>query len=359
MNNKYLIFAMAFALLNMGAISLIFGFGTHGDSVDYINAVHWFQGQETSIHPWIALRPLGPIFALPFEFLGKGAGLIVQNMIFYLFSAFLIFKIADLIFQNKKQALLASLFFVTATPILEVGLAYLIDMGAWFFYILSIFLTLLYLKNKNEKLVVLNGFLTGLGFLMKENGALGVLFFGLVILLSKEFNSKEKVYKLLRFGIFFLIPVILLQVFAYRYAQVTSLDLYLYQLKGFGDVETPTIIFLRYFGQLFRSLGVLWIFFFIGLRQELKEKNWDRLKVYLALLPASLSFFLWQTSAAGRSVFVFAPLGILLATYGCRKMGYLPLTLIFLIILVLNYAFVWFNSAIPFIDTLAGWAGII
>ena len=357
--DKYLIFALICAFFNAAAVFFIFGFLEYGDSSSHIGSIHWFRGENIKVDEWSILRPLGILIALPFEFLGAGAGLIAQNIIFYFLSAFLIFKIVDLIFHNKKQAFLASLFFVTTTQVIETGLAYLTDAGAWFFYLLSIFLTLLYFRNKNNKLIILNGFIAGLGFLMKESGGLGVLFFGLMILFSSAFNFKEKALKIVRFGIFFLIPIIVWQIFMYQRFHITSLDWYLAQLGGFSHGQDLVMVLFRYFGQLFRTLGVLWIFFFIGLRQELKSRDWGRLKIYLAMLPVSLSFFLWPISAGGRSVFIFAPLGIILATYGFRKMGYLPLCLIIAIILVLNYTFSWFNSAIPFIDTIAKFLGIL
>lgn len=363
-NNKFLIFAFIFAFLNLGAIFFIFGFQKSGDSPEYIEAIHWFQGKDTQVPPYRILRPLGPLIALPFEFLGEGAGLIVQNIIFYLLCTFLIFKITELIYHNKKQALFASLFFVTATSVIEVGLAYLTDAGAWFFYLLSIFLTLLYLKNKNEKLITLNGFLSGVGFLMKENGALGILFFGLIILLSKELNIKEKIFKIIRFGIFFLIPIVLLQFFMYQYFHFTSLDLYL--LPFTEGHEGLLLTSLRHFGQLFRTLGILWIFFFIGLWQEWQEKNRERIKIFLALLPFSFSFLLWPNSG-GRFAFIFAPLGILLATRGLafldnklgKKRGALMIILLLLAVLILNYCFCWLNPMFPFADIIADFLGIL
>lgn len=364
--HKFLVAVLVFALLNMGAIFYIFGFQEYGDTPDYIEVIHWFRGEENEISPERALRPLGPLLAAPFEFLGDGAGLVMQNIFFYLLGALLIFKIVDLIYQNKKQALFASLFFVTATPVLETGLAYLTDSGAWFFYILSVFLTLLYLKNRDSRLISLNGFLTGLGFLMKENGGLGVLFFGLIVLLSKEFSFKEKIFKIIHFGIFFLIPVVVWQIFTFKYFQITSLDWYLAHRAGLGE-EGLVLTLLRYFGQLLRVLGILWIFFLIGLLRELKEKNWQRIKIFLALLPSSLSFFFWEVAGGGRAAFIFAPLGILLASHGLsildnklgKKRGALMLVLLVLVILILNYYFSWLNKTIPFTDIIARYLGIL
>jgi len=350
--DKYLAFALIFALLNMGAIFAIFGAQKYSDSSGYINVIHWFQGKNVKVTPERALRPLGSLIALPFEFLGEGVGLVVQNVIFYLLATFLIFKITELIYHNKKQAFFASLFFVTATPVIESGLAYLTDTGAWFFYLLSLFLTLIYLKKRKEWLITINGFLSGLGVLMKENGGLGVLFFGLMILLSKEFNAKEKVFKIIHFGIFFIIPIAFLQLFMYQHFQFTSLDWYSGQMSGGYTEEGAWLTALRYVGQLFRILGLLWIFFFIGLWRELREKNWERIKIFLALVPSSFSFLLWPTGGSGRAVFIFAPLGIILATYGCKKIGALPMALLLLTILVLNYYFCWLNPTIPFTEII-------
>ena len=349
--DKYLAFALIFALLNMGAILVIFGAQKYADSAEYIRVINWFQGEDGSLPFHRLLKPLGFLIALPFEFLGEGAGLVVQNIFFYLLSALLIFKITELVYQNKKQALLASIFFVSATPVIEVGLSYLVDSGGWFFYLFSIFLTLLYFKTRNEKLIILNGFLSGLGFLMKETGGLGVPFFGLMILFSGTLSLKEKILKMARFGIIFLIPVVILQILVFKYFQFTYWDWYLMGRPGV-EGEGVLLVFLRYLGQLFRILGILWPFILIGAWRELREKNWERLKIFLALIPSSFSFLLWSVNGGGRVVFIFAPLGILLATYGCKKIKPLMLGLIVLVILISNYFFVSVNKTIPFTDLI-------
>lgn len=358
-NNRFLSLALGFAALNALAIFVFFGFQKYGDSPDYVRLIHWFLGEGSVFEVERMLRPLGPFLALPLEFLGDAAGLIAQNILFYFLSAVLVFKIVDLIFQNKKQALFAVLFFVTATPVIESGLAYLTDMGAWFFYLLSIFLTLLYLKNKDEKLVLLNGFLSGIGVLMKENGGLGVFFFGLMILFSRDFGIKEKIFKILKFGFVFAVPVIALQVFAYRSFHYTSLDWYLRNPSG-SPGEGLFLVSLRYLGQLFRILGIVWLPLLFGVWRELREKNWLRSRIYLALVPASFSFLLWSVSGSARSVFVFAPLGVLLASRGfilwftaLGRRGRIVLVVLFLAaVLFSSYAFCSVNQSIPFTDAI-------
>ena len=352
--DKYLAFALLFALLNMGAIFSIFGVREYSDGTGYVEIINWLQGEAGAPAEFHRLlKPLGLSIALPFEFLGDGAGLIIQNIFFYLLGVFLIFKITELIYHNKKQALFASIFFATATPVIEVSLSYLLDPGGWSLYLLSIFLTLFYFKTRNEKLIILNGFLSGLGFLVKETGGFGILFFGLMVLFSAGSSIKEKLFKIVRFGTFFLIPILIVQILVFKYYHLTYWDWYwMGRLGAEVGKEGLLLISLRYLGQLFRILGILWPFILIGIWRELREKNWERIKIFLSLLPASFSFLFWQTGGGGRVVFIFAPLGILLATYGCKKIRPLIMALIILTILILNYFFVFINQEIPFTDII-------
>ena len=350
-NRKYLVFALLFTLLNIAVIFVLFGAQKYTDSADYIEVINWLQGQGWQTpHYDRLLKPLGLLLAVPFEFMGEGAGLVVQNTAFYLLSAFLIFKITELIYRDKKQAMFAAMFFAAATPMLEFGLSYLVDIGSWFFYLFSVFLTLLYFQKKQESLIYLNGFLSGLGLLMKEHGGLGALFFGLMILFSRDFNIKEKILKIARFAAFFLIPFLAVQILVFKYFHFTYLDWYLPNRPT--AAEPILLIFLRYLGQLFRILGILWIFIFIGAWREFREKNWERIKIFLFLIPASFSFLLWNVGGGGRAAFIFAPLGILLATYGCKKIKPFIMVLIILVILVFNYSFVAVNQKIPFTDII-------
>lgn len=352
-NNKLLILALIFALLNMGAVFIFFGVQKYPDSKEYIEVIHWFQGEISYVPIHRLLTPLGPLTAIPFEFFSEGAGLIAQNIFFYLVSSFLIFKIVELVYRDKKLAFLASIFFITATPVLEVGFSYMVDPGGWFFYLLSIFLTLIYFKTKSGKLIILNGFLSGMGFLIKEPGGLGVLFFTLMVLLNRDFKIKEKILKIFYFGLFFLIPITIVQILTFKYFHFTLLDLFYMNRPGLDVEREPTLLVaLRHLGQLFRILGILWVFILMGAWREWKEKNYERIKIFLALLPSSFSFFLWSVGGGGRVVFIFAPLGILLAAYGCQKIKPLVMALIILVILPLNYLFVSVNQQIPFTEII-------
>jgi len=360
--NNYFSYAVIFSLLNMAGIFSVFGARVYGDTERYLNVIHWIWGWQVSERPIGFLRPLGPILASPFEFLGVGAGLIVENIVFYFACAVLIFKIIEILSDNQRQAFIGTAFFVTATPVLEFGLSYLTDMGALFFYLFSIFLTFKFFTGNNYKLIPINGFLSGLGFLQKENGALGAVFWCMMILLARKFSLKDKFLNIFRFGIFFIIPIFIVQLLCYYYLNYTHIDWFRDEVIIRSDKETTLLmITARYTGQLFRMLGILWPIVLIGLWAEIRKRNLNRLLIYAALLPSSFSFLIWTTLAGVRAVFIFAPLGITLATFGWVVIEqYLQrihkyakntaLIAMFTVITAINYLFVFVNLEISFTD---------
>ncbi len=334
-NNKYLALALLFTILSMAAIFLFFGFQKYDDSPGYIYLIYWLQGKEAGVDiafNWIILGPMESLFAIPFQFLGEGAGIIVQNLLFYFFAAFLIFRIIQLIFNNKEQALWGTILFVAALPMLQFGLSYMTDMGAWFFYILSVFLTLLYLKNRDEKLIIINGLLSSFGTLIKTNGGLGIVFFILMILFSREFILKEKFLKMLKFGIPFLLPILAYQISLSVFFHTNVVKEYLgfdsffltqgvEEIKAFpgsvyAHLSKPVVIAYAYAGEFLKSFGIIGLLFaLIGLWREWLQKSKERVKIYLALLPASFAFLIFPP-ADSRLAFISTPLLILWATQG-------------------------------------------
>ena len=362
-SNKYFYFVIFFALLSMAAIFLIFGFQKHEDTTTYISIIHWFSDPSLSSFPTRIiefllgiLRPISPLLAVPFQFLGDGAGLIVQNSIFYLLIAILIFKITDLIFQNKKQAFYASIFFMAAPPILETGLSYMTDTGSLFFYVLSLYLTLLYFKSGKESLIPINGFLSGFGILMKETGGIGIIFFIIMILLSKRFIIREKILKITRFTTFFLLPVLVWNAILFYSFRYSHFHHYLFMKTRYLDVKGFQI-YIDHFVSLFGSIEIIgWILAVFGVYWLWRRRDLEKLKIFFAMLPTSLSFILWPANDF-RLGLVFVPLGVILASTGLvlleEKFRIKKKFLVILIILsyvIINYYFYSIRDFIPFID---------
>lgn len=360
--NKYLIFALILAIVNLIVLFIIFGTSKTPDTLTLINVTHWIGGMEyePELIRLSIFRPLAPLLALPFEILGEGMGLLIQTIIFYLLCVYFIFKITEIVYENQKQALFASILFAFAIPALKYSLFfYTTNVGTWFFCIFSVYLTLLYFKKQNEKLIILNGLICGLGVLMKESGGLAILFFAAMVLLSKEFRFKEKVSKIIKFGAFFLIPIIFWEILVFILTPFSHLYLFGKIKVVIDEGPTKTVRALQYILALFTTFGLLgWLLIFWGALKEWKNKNKQRIRILLALIPFSFIFLAWPQPAS-RHALIVGTLGALLGSYGLinlknifknKKVGLILIIVILSLYIIFNYYSYYLNDALPFID---------
>ena len=300
------------------------------------------------------------MLAVPFQGLSRGLGLIVQNVAFYILSTYLIFRITDLIYKNKEQALFASILYAFAIPWLNVGLGYMQNAGAWFFVILSLYLILLYFKKPSEKLLIFSGLVSGLGILMKESGGLAIVFFLVLLLLSRNFSFSEKFSKMLRFGVSFLaIPIIWEIIILIFFQPFSHAYMFLVLKKEYIDVIPKTLVVLKQITALLATFGLLgWFLILFGGWKEWKEKNPERARIILALIPFSLIFLVWVNGDPRHAFTTLAPL-VLLGSYALvrlknafasKTMGTVLVTFIAGLYIVLNYYSNILVDAVPFVD---------
>src|SRR3989338_929057 len=317
---RYLLFTLTLATLNLGSVLIFFGFLVFLDSQQYVDTIRFFLGDpDAPVHLHRLLRPLGPLLAVPFEFIGLGAGLLIQNIFFYFFSVGLVFLIINRLFHDQKQALYASVLFFSAMPVLKFGLGYLTDMGAWFFYLFSVFLALLYREKDNVLFAVVAAFVSSAGVLMKENGGMGILFLCGLILLSHQRSLKKKTGIFFLAAVVFLIPIVLFQIFMHVNFSYTYLDWFLYNKTTYVDQSGIGSLLLLHLYGLFQALHLVgWVFGGVGLWIFQKTKQYRHLyPVAAAFILPSFSFLLWPASES-RLTFMIALFAIMFASLGIR-----------------------------------------
>jgi len=368
--NKYLLVALLLALINTVVVFLMFGFRKFGDSDSYIYLIDWFLGKEnqiivegsTNISIYI-LRPLIALLAAPFQGLSRGSGIIIQNVMFYFLATYLIFRITDLIYRNKEQALLASILYAFAIPWLNVGLGYMTNAGAWFFVIFSVYLILLYFKKPSKKLLILGGLISGMGILMKESGGLGIIFFAAVLLLSKNLSFSEKFSKMLKFGVFFLIaPVIWEIVILIFFPPFSHVYMFLFLKREIieGASKILILVTLKQATAFLATFGLLgWSLILFGGWKEWKEKNPERARIILAFVIFSLIFLAWWAIGDARhALTTLGPL-VLLGSYGLvhlknafrnKALGTASMISIMCLYVFLNHYSNFVDDAVPLID---------
>jgi len=344
---KYLLLSLIVASLN--AVLLLVFFVPrfdHSDTVQYVSTIKYISGDPTA--EVFLKRILSPmpilIGAALSPVLDAKNALVAQNLVFYFLSVWLVFFLICRLYHNEKQAFYGTVLYITAYPILAFGLASLTDMPGWFFYILSVLLSLNFLKKPQLKTALLAGIMAGFGMLFKESVAAVPIFFASLLFIASQLSFKEKLKYISVYAIAFLFfpainSIVLYNLYSYSYIDAFRLGgLHPEGYSGFYIVSFARIII-----ETGRVLAIGWLFVLIGALKEFALKNRERAKILLALIPPSLSVFLWSFPH-NRMIFIAFPLLIPLASFGLLRNyknlkinAFLELTLLFLYVF-LSYA---------------------
>jgi hypothetical protein len=235
-------------------------------------------------------------------------------VIFYFLSVWLIFLLICRVYKNEKQAFYGTVLYTTAYPMLAYGLVALTDLSGWFFYLFSILISLNFLKGPQKETALLAGLVAGLGMLFKENLVAAPIFFLGLVFLATKLSPKEKLKYVLLFGVAFTFPNLINNIILY---QLYSFSLWDWYKMAIGDEGVYAYGSLRIIFEIARMFLMGWIFVLLGIlkEKERKSRNLERTQILLALLPPSLSFFLWPFPH-NRIAYIAAPLLVLLGSFG-------------------------------------------
>jgi len=335
--SKYFLILLLLAALNVAGILYFFGESMErSDTVRYVQTIEYFSGQAQQPSFASLVKPLSMLTAsVMAPFTTPRGALFLQNLILYFISVILVFKIIERLYFNRKQAFYGAVLFMTSFPVLTSGLAFLTDMTGWFFCLLVAYLTLRFYSSPSFKLALLAGLLSGIGFLFKESGVAGVVFFAFLLLFSKKFPWKEKIQYGFVLSLFTIIPILLsvfwiASVFDYSYV-----DWYAQHLALESEAKDYTILGITKELLIMFLLG--WFFVIRGIKKEWKEVM-ERKPILLAMIPLFLTGFLWPMPVARVFFLGVLPL-LLLASRGLLFPGkaWLEASMLSLFIIV-NYS---------------------
>jgi hypothetical protein len=328
MNNfkKYLLLSLVVALLNAVVLLVFFvprfDDSETSDTPHYVSSIEYIAGNnQAQLWPNRLLKPM-PILigAVISPIFGAKNSLVAQNVFFYFLSAFLIFFLIYHLYHNEKQAFYGTVLFVGAYPMLAYGLAPLTDSPGWFFYLLSVFISLKFIEKPHFKTVLLSGFAAGFGMLFKENVAAAPIFFFALIFIASKLSFKEKIKYLAIYGLAFSIFPLINSIIMYKLYSYSYLDWLGY--NGVGGEGRSNILYmvtpLRILIEIARVLLVGWIFVLLGILKEFTLKNKERIKILVSFILASLSAFLW-VYPHNRILFIAFPPLVLLGSFGLLR----------------------------------------
>ncbi len=258
----------------------------------------WSYGLEYLLHYpklQIAYPPLYHfVLALFFNFALNEIIARVISIIFYVSSAVVIYFIGREIF-SKKAACFAALAFLSYFFVFFSSFHVLQDMCVYFFVILSFCVFLKALKNDNQKMLFLAGFLAGLAALSKQMGGI-ILFVELVILFL--YKRSLKYFFVLLFSFFlFVLPYVLL-LWKIGGIEINKYQGFLYAFEQGEPVSyLDPMLWAWYIAKSFSIYPLIFVFLLtFALYIKKKEKFYKELLIFFAVFYLALSIILNKES---------------------------------------------------------------
>lgn len=338
-----------------------------GDAPSYLNTARFISGEEVDAHPGRLLKPLAPLGIATFALLFHGdmiLGFLILNTACYfliavaMYALLLLFTTSseerekvDLLFRRPSDdvdkgvaltteralAMLGTLVFISAYPMLEYGLDLYSDIGAWLLFVLALIGAVRYYRFASWKNFSLAASAIVLGLLWKEYGIPAGIFFGLILLVEPTRTWKEKFSRIFVLGAFSLVVVGIMQWVVYTHYHYTYIDFF----REAGVVPPLVSQYTLYFiTKSFVGVFLLgWGLVFAGLWHWRSIPRGDQWMLAL-LFPPSVMFLLW-TSVSSRLYFLLAPLLALLATHGLKMISARSFVRILLTVVVILGSYTW------------------
>jgi 4-amino-4-deoxy-L-arabinose transferase-like glycosyltransferase len=296
---------LVIATLNLVIFGYLFGFHPNNDTDSFILTIEFFRGEQADFHPNRYLSPFYPVVgATLLRFLSPANSMIVMNIAFYYGILLLTYGLFRRVFGSTKVGFVSALIIITAYPMLRYGLTQLQDIGAYCWFVATLYVAWRWFtEGYDRRWLLLGGAAVSFGLLTKESGAMAAIAFGLLILFSKQ-SWKEKA---LSIGLVAFLPLITILMNAFRGNEigVNSLDWYKDNWKVYGPGNYNIFKWVGVNGSAF---NLIWPFAALGAYWFVKKQTTlpPEAKYYFitALIP-SLSYFTWPIFI-GRTVFISA-----------------------------------------------------
>lgn len=297
-------FLGCFSVANLFLFWWLFGFHPNNDTDSYIISIEYFRGQNTQLFP---NRYLNPFYSLVgatiLRWLSPPMVLIVLNIIFYFGLTVLTYDLFRRVFSSRAVGIAATSVLITGYPLLRYGLTQVQDIGGYFWFVLTLYAGWRWHEEDKTKWLLLGSAAISGGLLTKESGAMGALFFAVLIILS----SLSIPEKLKRLSIVASIASVTLLINIWRGHLVgySSLQWFIDNWKVYGPGNYN---FFKWFGVNVTTYNATWLFAIAGTWLLAVKKQWlsPSVKLYfLAVFIPSLSYFAWPLFI-GRTVFISA-----------------------------------------------------
>jgi len=311
-------------LLIVGAVIAIFKLNylgtTHSSDYDtYVMTAQYLRGEVTSDPTGISiaqriLKPLYPGFlALMGSVTDYFTAALVQAVIFYFLFIVAMFLLAREFFDDLFLATIAVVLSAFSYPVLKYGLDVYTETGAWFMYVLSLWLTVTFLRTPSRAIFFANVALITVGFLWKEYIVIAAIVFGICLLLHQALTIRQKILHVFLCGGIFLSVHIPWQFYILSTFNFSYLDWY---LIGGADGFSYEFTLKNIVKSTAALIGIMWLFVPLGLIR-LKSADFHQKLFAYAGSVAPLIGYAWGFISS-RLLYVIAPPMLLVSLYALK-----------------------------------------
>jgi len=276
------------------------------DSKAYIEFARFILGSGKEYDPFLVIRPgTSALAAALSPLLDISTSYVLLNSIMWIAGVVVVFKLTFLLFENEKQALVASLLYATARPMLYFAGAILSDGVGYFAVGLTVYLTFLRDKGARRGDYLVDAIFCGLLLFMRETHLFALVF----MLFHRVQKKKGSIETLVGFAV--------VGVFIYAYLVAWGFDPITY-LSNYRVYHLPTapkdlgLMVFEWAKAVIRSFSPLVMLIPLGVG----DTSFKR--IFLCGLFLSPVALIWPT-ITDRYIFNMYPAAIPLATLGLSR----------------------------------------
>lgn len=304
-----------------------------GDAVGYANAVRVYQGEvELNIPPGLTENTIDVVTAhrILTTFLGIEAvrifseiagsliaGWVAWDILLFFGVSIVFYRLLERFFQSPKVALIGGLFFAGNYSMVSQGLALFMDIGGWFFYVLSLYWLYRYIESGSYRDVFFAALAIAVGGFFKENSFVAFIPIALVLLYENYRTPLLYLKRIIPLGLLIAIPMIALHIAIYlKYEYV-----YTYWIRLAGTFVYPSIIaeYIKSIGSLLTFLAPISLVGAILLVRRIGFTVDAKRLVYIAsIMISTIPAIMWP-AITQRVLFLILPWVIILAGFFIKR----------------------------------------
>lgn len=272
-------------------------------------------------------------------------GWLVMDTVFFFGGSIVLYFLLLRFYESERVAFIGGLFYAANYSMLSQGMAYFMDIGGWFFYLLALYLTYLYVESGRYQTLVIAAVVVAIGGFFKENAYMASIPIGAMLLFEYYKRPLTFLAKSIPLGLLVITPAVLQHLHIYREYGYTY-TYWIHVSQDYYEYSSILVEYIKSFGSLLTFLAPVALFgAYEFVRRFYDPVLGHKKKVFLvSVLVSSIPAVLWP-AITQRVIFLAVPGLILLAGLCIKRFerywyAFLPLLLLYLLVALTMDSFI-------------------